>query len=91
MSTRKRSRKVEREEEVETPSTIALESPEMERIRKELSDVITELIWSAHDVTFCLAELECENKENCELVKKTRELIKQVRKLFEIQRRFARR
>ena len=62
-------------------------TPEMEKLRDQLGEMITELIFASQDVAFELAMLECEDKANCPLVKKTKELILCVRKLFEMQKK----
>jgi len=58
-------------------------------IREKLGDLITSLIFTSQDVGFELAMLKCSQRENCPLVEKTRDLIKQVRELFELQREMA--
>ena len=65
--------------------------PELATIREKLGTIITDLIFCAQDVGFELAMLKCENRENCPLVKKTRELIMKVRELFELQREMTKR
>jgi len=59
-------------------------------LRDELTEAITELIFDAQDVGFCLATLECDKRSECELVKKSKNLVLKVRRLFELQRRMAR-
>jgi len=58
-------------------------------IREKLGDLITSLIFTSQDVGFELAMLKCSQRENCPLVEKTRDLIKQVKELFELQREMA--
>jgi len=56
-------------------------------MRERLGNLLTSLIFSAQDVGFELAMLECGQRENCPLVEKTRGLIREVRELFEFQRK----
>ncbi|RLJ03209.1 MAG: hypothetical protein DRP11_01450 [Candidatus Aenigmatarchaeota archaeon] len=72
------------------PAPAPQPSPQEVQLRKELSDTITDIIFDAQDVGFELAMLECPNRDKCPLVQKTRELIKKVRKLVEIQRKMPR-
>jgi len=51
---------------------------------------MSELIFDAQEVGFCLAELECDKRSECELVKKTKQLVKRIRELFELQRELTR-
>lgn len=51
-----------------------------------MQDLMSELIFDAQEVGFCLAELECEKRSECDLVKKTKQLVKRIRELFELQR-----
>jgi len=77
-------------EEEGTISTIPQVAPLTDDVRKKLGEVITELIFDAQEVGFELAMLKCPDREKCPLVSKTRELIKKVRELFELQRKLAR-
>jgi len=58
-------------------------SPEL---RNRLQDLMSELIFDAQEVGFCLAELECEKRSECQLVEKTKQLVRRIRELFELQR-----
>ena len=79
------------EKEEGTISAIPQVAPLTDDVRKKLGEVITELIFDAQEVGFELAMLKCPDREKCPLVSKTRELIKKVRELFELQRKLTRR
>jgi len=51
-----------------------------------MQDLMSELIFDAQEVGFVLAELECEKRAECPLVEKTKQLVKRIRELFELQR-----
>lgn len=51
-----------------------------------MQDLMSELIFDAQEIGFVLAELECEKRSECALVKKTKQLVKRIRELFELQR-----
>jgi len=87
-STRKTSRRTSQVSAMAKPEEV---EPSVELvIREKLGDLITSLIFTSQDVGFELAMLKCTQRENCPLVQKTRDLIRQVRELFELQREMAR-
>jgi len=51
---------------------------------------MSELIFDAQEVGFCLAELECDKRSECKLVEKTKQLVRRIRELFELQRELSR-
>ncbi|RLE87425.1 MAG: hypothetical protein DRJ67_04820 [Thermoprotei archaeon] len=51
--------------------------------------LMSELIFDAQEVGFCLAELECEKRSECPLVKKTKQLVSRIRELFKLQRQLS--
>lgn len=55
-------------------------------LRNKMQDLMSELIFDAQEIGFCLAELECERRSECDLVKKTKKLVGRIRELFELQR-----
>jgi len=104
--TSRRSRRRTSEEEIEEevgegikapPRVSALAKPEEAEptidtaLQQELSDAITQLVFTSQDLSFELAMLECDRHKECKLVKRSRELVKEVRKLFDIQKRMTRR
>ena len=59
-------------------------------LRNKLQDLMSELIFDAQEVGFCLAELECDKRSECKLVAKTKQLVRRIRELFELQRELSR-
>jgi len=64
---------------------------EEEKLRREIGEAITELIFASQELGFELALCECEKKSQCPVVQKAKEVIVKVKKLFELQRRTMRR
>jgi len=59
------------------------------QLRAEMQALMSELIFDAQEVGFCLAELECEKRSECPLVKKTKQLVSRIRELFKLQRQLS--
>jgi len=72
---------------VPTPSL----TPEELQTREKIGEVLTELIFASQEVALALALCECPQKQNCELVSKTKDLIQRLKKLIELQKGLMRR
>ncbi|RLI86867.1 MAG: hypothetical protein DRP01_03235 [Archaeoglobales archaeon] len=57
-----------------------------EQIRQKMTQLLGEILGKAQEVGFELATLDCPHANNCPLVKKSRELIVTLKKLFELRR-----
>lgn len=86
--TRRSRKKTSTETQAVSPSAPIAEIPS--ELRSKMQDLMSELIFDAQEVGFCLAELECDKRSECELVKKTKQLVKRIRELFELQRELTR-
>ena len=57
-----------------------------ETIRQKMTQILGEILGKAQEVGFELATLDCPHANNCPLVKKSRELIVVLKKLFELRK-----
>jgi len=55
-------------------------------VRQRMTQILGEILGKAQEVGFELATLECPDANRCPLVKKSRELIVVLKKLFELRR-----
>ena len=61
-----------------------------EAVRAEITQIIANLIIKAQELGFELATCECPHVSNCELAKKAREVVREIKKLVAIQRKLTR-
>ena len=88
---RSRKKTSTKTETTSTSTSLAQVAPEIpSELRNKLQDLMSELIFDAQEVGFCLAELECDKRSECKLVEKTKQLVRRIRELFELQRELSR-
>ena len=60
-------------------------------MREKLTQILGDILTKAQEVGFELATLECAKAHECPLVKKSKELIIVLKKLFELRKEFEKR
>jgi len=67
-----------------------LAPPLAPEVRDKISELITDILFSAQELAFCLLRLKCDKKDQCELASKSLELAERVSDLIKIQREMTR-